>query len=138
MHTLNGRRTGPRAGGFLFATFLSPILAMSGCTPEQSRPQLTYVADVKPIIEARCQECHAAGNPGAEASGFVVDSYAGLMKGTRHGEVIVPGSAASSTLYRLVSGKADPSIQMPHGQEGLPEEEIETIMVWIDQGAHED
>jgi hypothetical protein len=119
------------------ALLVPVILMMSGCTPEQAPPKMTYVDDVKPIIEARCQECHLPGQAGAEASGFVVDSYAGLMKGTRLGAVVIPGSAVSSTLFRLVSGEADPSIQMPHGKEMLTDGEIETIKVWIDQGANE-
>lgn len=124
-----------RKSVFSVALLVPLILVMSGCTPEQAPPKVTYADDVKPIIEARCLECHVSGQAGAEASGFVVDSYAGLMKGTRLGAVIVPGSAASSTLFRLVSGEADPSIQMPHGKETLTDEEIETIKVWIDQGA---
>jgi len=116
---------------------MSVVFVNFGCTPEQTPPKVTYADDVKPIIAMRCQECHTAGQPGAEASGFVVDTYAGLMKGTRHGVVIVPGSATSSTLFRLVSGKVDPSIQMPHGKENLSDDEIETVRVWIDQGAGE-
>jgi hypothetical protein len=57
------------------------------------------------------------------------------MKGTKLGPVIVPGSAESSTLYRLVAGKADPKINMPHGKAPLTPGEIETIRLWIDQGA---
>jgi len=47
----------------------------------------------------------------------------------------VPGSSVSSTLYRLVSGKADPSIRMPHGQAALSDTDVSTIATWIDQGA---
>jgi hypothetical protein len=49
--------------------------------------------------------------------------------------VVVAGSSVSSTLYRLVSGQADPSIRMPHGQAALPEADVKLIANWIDQGA---
>ena len=57
------------------------------------------------------------------------------MKGTQYGPVIVAGDSASSTLYRLVAGKVDKSIQMPHGKEKLSSAEVATIENWIDQGA---
>jgi hypothetical protein len=49
---------------------------------------------------------------GANKSGFQIDSYASIMKGTKFGPIIVPGSSESSTLYILVAGKADPTINM--------------------------
>jgi hypothetical protein len=58
-----------------------------------------------------------------------------MMKGTKFGAVVVPGSSVSSTLYRLVSGQADPSIRMPHGQTALSEADAAMIAAWIDQGA---
>ena len=96
---------------------------------------LTYQADIKPIIEANCIECHVPGGKGYVKSGLLMDSYENLMKGTKFGAVVVPGSSVSSTLYRLVSGKADPSIRMPHGGGELSDAEVATIATWIDQGA---
>lgn len=97
---------------------------------------LTYEADIKPILEANCATCHGPAGEGYEASGQRLDSYEGLMKGTKFGPVVVPGSSFSSTLYRLVAGKVDPSIQMPHGEsKELPDAQVEIIAKWIDQGA---
>ena len=94
-----------------------------------------YTADVRPILDKHCAECHMPDGEGAQKSGFQIDSYASILKGTKFGPVIVPGSAESSTLYRLVAGKADPKINMPHGKEPLSKKDIETIRLWIDQGA---
>ena len=109
---------------------LAAVLA-AGC----SESPLSYQADIKPILEKNCNECHLAGGEGYEASGFDTGSYEGLMKGTKFGPVIDPGSAISSSLYLLVAGKTDPSIQMPHGRAALSEEEVSAIEKWIDQGA---
>ena len=96
---------------------------------------LTYQADIKPILDANCVSCHVPGGSGYEKSGLRLDSHEALLKGTRFGSVVVPGSSVSSTLYRLVSGQADPSIRMPHGSAALPDTDVATIAAWIDQGA---
>jgi cytochrome c553 len=110
---------------------LAVAVLQTGC----GEKALTYQADVKPIIDANCVSCHVPGGAGYEKSGLRMDNYEGLMKGTKFGAVVVPGSSVGSTLYRLVSGKADPSIRMPHGQAALPDADIATIAAWIDQGA---
>jgi hypothetical protein len=99
--------------------------------------KVTYADDVAPIIEEHCAECHVAGQQGAEATGFLVDSYASLMKGSRLGSVIDPGSAKTSSLYNMVSGKGNLAITMPHGKDPISDEDIETIRVWIENGAVE-
>ncbi len=113
-------------------TILVSTLVTIACSGEH-KPG--YTADVRPILDKHCAECHTPDMEGAQKSGFQIDSYASIMKGTRLGPVIVPGSAESSTLYILVAGKADPKINMPHGRESLSASEIDTIRLWIDQGA---
>jgi uncharacterized membrane protein len=110
---------------------LAVAVLQAGC----GERALTYQADVKPIIDANCVSCHVPGGSGYEKSGLRMDSHEALLKGTRFGAVVVPGSSVSSTLYRLVSGQADPSIRMPHGQAQLPDSDVATIAAWIDQGA---
>lgn len=116
------------------------ILLVAGC----GQRQVSYSTEVFPIIQDSCAECHSGDGEGEAASGFSVASFDDLMAGTQYGPVIVPGNAISSTLYLMISGKTDPSIQMPphepealaHGRgEPLDEEQIETIRIWIDQGA---
>lgn len=114
------------------STLLIGSLMTVACSVEH---KTSYTADVRPILDKYCAECHMPDMQGAQKSGFQIDSFASLMKGTRLGPVIVPGSAESSTLYILVAGKADPQINMPHGKESLSADEVETIRRWIDQGA---
>ncbi len=106
--------------------------------------EVSFAADVQPILEVACLECHSAAGEGVAASGFAVDDYDSVMKGTQFGPVVVAGSSISSTLYMVVAGKTAPEIRMPPFHEeawaegrGLPlaDEEIETIAAWIDQGA---
>ncbi len=113
----------------LSAVAVAGLLAGCGDKP------LTYQADVKPILDANCVSCHVPGGAGYEKTGLQLDSYDAIMKGTQFGPVVVAGSSVSSTLYRVISGQADPSIRMPHGQGALPEKDVSTIAAWIDQGA---
>jgi len=115
----------------LIATFCGASLLLAGCGDKP----LTYQANIKPILDKNCASCHSTGGEGYAKSGLLLDSYEGLMKGTKFGPIVTPGSSVSSTLYRLVAGKADPSLRMPHGQEPLPKKTVDLIGKWIDQGA---
>lgn len=108
------------------------VVAITGCDYLSG---MSYKDDVNPILNQRCAACHMASGEGTQKSGFEVSSYDTVMKGTKFGPVIVAGDSASSTLYRLVSGKVDKSIRMPHGEGGLSPEELVVIQNWIDQGA---
>ena len=115
--------------------FTLSVLAVAALQTGCGDKQLTYQANIKPIIDANCVSCHVPGGDGYEKSGLRMDSHEGLMKGTKFGAVVVPGSSVSSTLYRLVSGQADPSIRMPHGQSAMADADVAAIATWIDQGA---
>ena len=120
----------------MFRQILSTALILlfmvwsSGCTKKVS-----YVADIKPILDDHCLECHTMGKKGYEKSGLSMESYALLMKGTKFGPVIEPGNSVSSTLMRLVDHRADPSINMPHDKTKMEEGHVKLIKLWIDQGA---
>ena len=121
------------------AVLLLIIAGMAACDKDKAeQPRLrkvTYAEDVQPILQKHCVECHVTGKPGAMASGLLLDSYESLLKGSRLGPVIHPGSALASSLYILVSGRENLTITMPHGKAPLSAEEIETIRVWIENGA---
>lgn len=119
--------------------FMAIAVFSAGCSQEVS-----FQKDVNPILQANCLSCHDGKGEGIEASGFSVQSYDDLMKGTKYGQVVVPGDSLSSSLYRLIDHQADPKIQMPpHHDEtvaagkmnSLSGEQINIIKSWIDQGA---
>ncbi len=116
---------------YLLASICTAAI-LSGCGSEQ---KVTYKSNIKPILDRHCAECHLPGGTGAVKTQFLVDSYDNLMKGTKFGPVIVAGDSLSSSLYRLVSGKVDKSIQMPHSKGPMTASEIAAIEKWIDQGA---
>jgi len=103
---------------------------LAGC-----EKQVSFSKDVMPILEAKCLSCHAEGREGYNASGFSVEGYAQVMKGTKDGTVIEPGESYFSTLQIVVEHGADPSKSMPKGSAKLSGAEIQTIGEWINQGA---
>lgn len=119
--------------------FLALFLTLLGC-----ERQVSFADDVQPIIIASCVECHNEAAEGYAASGFSLSDYYNVMKGTKFGPVVVANSSVSSTLYLVIAHKTAPEIHMPphHADawaEGrgtpLTDKQIETIGVWIDQGA---
>ena len=106
--------------------------------------QVSYSSEIEPILKDYCADCHTADSEGASTSGFSIASYDAVMKGTALGQVVIAGDAASSTLYRVISKQAAVEIQMPptedeslaHGRgQALPDDKVELIGKWIDQGA---
>lgn len=114
-------------------TSLMILIALSvmGC----GKKAVSYQQDIVPIIKENCLDCHKVGGIGFEKTNLNLQDYKGLMKGTIHGPVVVPGSSISSTLVQLLEHKADPSINMPHHKKKLNEKSIEVFKQWIDQGA---
>lgn len=115
---------------------LSPIIFLLSLTACDMNKPVSFKADIQPILQTRCMECHNNEGVGFKASGLNFESYADVMKGTKFGPVIKAGDSVSSTLMRLIEGKADPSINMPHGdREPLSKEQIQAMKRWIDAGA---
>jgi len=106
--------------------------------------QVSFTNDVQPILDAQCVRCHDQAAEGEAVSGLSLKSYADLMQGTRYGKVVVPGSPESSALYLTVAQETSPEIQMPPHHDdklamgsgaALTEKKVETIRLWIEQGA---
>lgn len=98
---------------------------------------VSFSLDVMPILQSRCVECHSPGGQGYQASGLDLRSYAGLMKGTRHGPIVTPGNPLTSNLLVLVDGRADRSIRMPHNRRPLLSQQRDILRDWVRQGARD-
>ncbi len=110
---------------------IAGALLLAAC----GQKQISFKADVQPIIKQYCLECHGSGGQGTLASGLDMTTYESLMKGTRYGSIVKPGDSLSSVLNMLVEGRANPAIKMPHGKEPLPQEQAAALRTWVDQRA---
>ncbi len=88
-----------------------------------------YEANVLPIFQQHCAECHGEDNPD---EGLQLTTYTGVMAGSIYGSVIKPGDADGSYLVELVV-----TGQMPKRGPDLSQAEIDTIIAWINAGAPE-
>jgi hypothetical protein len=62
-------------------------------------------------------------------------TFEGLMKGTKHGPIVVPGDPLTSNLNVLVEGRAAAQVRMPHNQRPLLKQQSEILREWVKQGA---
>src|ERR1017187_992813 len=73
--------------------------------------------------------CH---NDKSRSGGLSLASIEDVRKGGKRGPAIVPGMAAESLLYRLISGEQP---AMPFGGQALSPAEVESVRQWIEKGA---
>ena len=108
------------------------------CLSSACASQLVCYQDVvSPILDSRCIKCQISpAGIGYIMTGLEMDSYQSLMQGTAYGPVIIAGDSRRSMLNMLVEGRAGKLQRMPHNNEqGLTDEQIETLRAWVNQGA---
>src|SRR3974390_2335076 len=110
---------------------------LSKLPPPLTKSGVTFAADIQPLFEKSCFECH--GEKKAKAK-LRLDSKEAALKGSEHGKVIEPGNSAGSVLVHNVAHAGDPDDFMPPpknkaGIGPLSVEQIGLIRAWIDQGA---
>jgi hypothetical protein len=95
---------------------------------------IDYEADIKPIFDAHCIECHG---PDKQKASLRVDQRPLMLLGGDSGlPAIVPGDPAKSFLIEAIKG-ADPDSRMPPKKAGdlLPAAEIAKLEAWVAEGA---
>lgn len=110
---------------------------MSKLPPPAAKKDITYAADIEPIFQKSCDDCHGA----KRAKGKLrLDSLEAVIKGGEDGKVIQPGNSGASVLVHNVAHAGDPDDYMPppKNKAGIPPltaGQIGLIRAWIDQGA---
>ena len=59
----------------------------------------------------------------------------GIMKGTSHGPIVVPGDVFLGNLNVLIEGRAAPHLRMPYQGKELSQWDRLMIRCWVDRGA---
>ena len=127
--------------------YLIPVVAMAACgflsadafgqTAAEEAPErvVDFAREVRPILSDNCFACHGP-DEATRQRGLRLDIQEGLFedRGRLGGPAVVAGNATDSRLYqRLVTGSS--RLRMPSGADPLTDEQIETVRLWIDQGA---
>ena len=93
---------------------------------------LDFEADVFPILEANCFDCH---DEDTLKGGIGLDSYYRAHQPTDAGDALfVAGKPDKSVLFHVVT-ETDPEKRMPPKGEPLTEAEITKLREWIEAGA---
>jgi mono/diheme cytochrome c family protein len=111
------------------------LIAMSIiCIPEVFAQQGTPTfSEVNQIFQAHCVSCHSGARP---PEGLHLDSYKGVMAGSKDMQVVVKGNPGKSELVKRIKGISKP--RMPrNGPPWLSEDEVAVIEKWIAAGAKE-
>jgi len=124
----SGADAGAAAGADAKDVSAPPAVAGAAPAPATAAPSGSYES-VAPIFQKNCVLCH---NSDRKTSGLVVETYAGLMQGGKHGLAIVAGQSAMSRMVQMLEGTIKP--RMPLGGE-LAAANIAVIKAWIDAGA---
>lgn len=89
-----------------------------------------YDDDIKPLVQKRCLPCHSSSEMRASLN---LETYQGVMKGGGSGDVVRPGRANASMLFKVLAHEEGVP-QMPLGQAKLPDAEINKFRDWIQGG----
>jgi mono/diheme cytochrome c family protein len=125
------RRTAITAIAAALVTSGLPETPREACAAEPT----SFAEDIMPIFRGRCVNCHSPGAEGVEKSGLDLTSYEGVMKGTKHGPMVIPRDPDSSNLVWLLDWRGSPEVRMPHGKKKLSTCDRNAIRAWIREGA---
>ena len=131
------------------ARFLIPVVALVVCgflpayayaggqsaSGEAAERVVDFAREVRPILSDNCFSCHGP-DEATRQRGLRLDVREGPFadRGRLGGPAVVAGNAEDSRLYqRLVTESS--RLRMPSGADPLTDEQIETVRLWIDQGA---
>ncbi len=114
---------------FLGGTFALVGLCVGPCLSAAG----VYESTLKPLLRERCFSCHGALQ---QKASLRLDTVASMLRGGKHGPVLVPGKPAESSLLSRVTS-TDPDEHMPPEHEGQPfsSEQSALLTRWITDGA---
>jgi WD40 repeat protein len=124
----------------LLTSSVSLGVASSPAAPLQNgggqEGEISYYKDVRRIFQQHCQGCHQPAKP---QGGYIMTSYADLLKKGDHEQPgIVPGHPEQSLVIEQILSKDGNKPAMPKGKDPLSAAEVEIIKKWIAAGAKND
>jgi hypothetical protein len=123
------------AGSLAVGMLASPAAAQERPAggPGGARDPSGYLAQVKPLLQARCYACHGSLK---QRAGLRLDTVRLMLRGGDSGPAITAGNADASLLIERVSAD-DVAWRMPPRDEGEPlsPDQIGLLRAWIVAGA---
>lgn len=104
--------------------------------PVAERSDVTFDADIKPLMERSCTKCHGEEKQKAKLR---LDSRDAVLAGARDHPILVAGKSEESKIVLAVAKateEEDEWMPPPDKAQELSAEEIGLLRAWIDQGAN--
>ena len=129
--------------GYLTSNLPEPLRSWlgAGSAPTSTAPKkitdvneaIIYTDIISPILQSKCLSCHGESKSKGDLR---MDTYDMLMKGGKHGMVVVKNNAGGSELVkRLLLPAEDEHRMPPKGKTEVTPDEIALIKWWIINGA---
>jgi mono/diheme cytochrome c family protein len=117
----------------LAALFIAAsAIGITACDKAGGNKPVSFVTEIKPLLEARCVNCHQAGALFGELN---LENRELAFKPRAKGPVITPGDPDKSTLYLVLTLPEGDRTAMPPTGHRISPEETALIKRWIQQGA---
>jgi len=141
--SFTGYRGGQLSHGANHLTEFMPLqfrrlLEVSGSGPgamnsAEESPATFYGARIQPLFEGHCVTCHG---PAKHKANLRLDTYAAVMRGSKHGPVIKAGDPKGSELFHRITLPPNDDDFMPAAnRRPLSSSDVKLIEVWISSGA---
>lgn len=112
--------------------FLGCFLLVPACKQEAAPKAPDFAAEVRPILESRCINCHHSS---ALFGDLNLENREAAFRPRPSGPVIVPRAAESSRLYLVLTLPEGDRKAMPPTGHRIPAAEVDVIKRWISEGA---
>ncbi|WP_437223285.1 c-type cytochrome domain-containing protein [Planctomicrobium sp. SH661] len=109
---------------------VSALIFLAGLAYAEDAKAVNYEADVRPILRQYCFKCHGEGK---QEAGINLSEFGSLINGGSAGKIVVAGRASNSLLFEAIT-QTDPEARMPPNSPPLPDDKIEIIRLWIQNG----
>jgi Protein of unknown function (DUF1553)/Protein of unknown function (DUF1549)/Planctomycete cytochrome C len=128
-------RYAPRLHLFLIALAAAVLAGSKTAAAGPEARSVEFNRDIRPILADNCYACHGPDKNQRKAE-LRLDTEEGAFADRGDYKIITPGNPEQSELYRRISS-ADPKVHMPQPRFGknLTAKQVETIRLWIAQGA---
>jgi WD40 repeat protein len=98
--------------------------------PAAAKEPVSFSREIAPILVQRCVACHGASKP---KGNFNLSSFDSFSKGIDNEPVVVAGKPEESLLVECLL--PDAAVRMPYKEDALPQDQIDLITRWVQEGA---
>jgi len=96
-------------------------------------PSTFYGARIQPLFAGHCVTCHG---PNKHKAGLRLDSFAAVIRGSKHGPVVRVGDTKNSELFRRITlPPMDEDFMPAEHKRPLTPDDVKLIELWISNGA---